>query len=53
LNVTRVLIVDDERLFRGALELILSAQQAIEVVGQARTDARRSSSHEISIRTLS
>jgi DNA-binding NarL/FixJ family response regulator len=35
LNVTRVLIADDERLFREALELILSAHQRIEVVGQA------------------
>jgi DNA-binding NarL/FixJ family response regulator len=40
LNVTRVLIADDERLFREALELILSAHQRIEVVGQAG-DGRR------------
>jgi DNA-binding NarL/FixJ family response regulator len=35
MTVTRVLIADDERLFREALELILSAHQRIEVVGQA------------------
>ena len=38
--MTRVLIADDERLFREALELILSAHQRIEVVGQAG-DGRR------------
>jgi DNA-binding NarL/FixJ family response regulator len=36
LTVTRVLIADDERLFGEALELILEADERIEVVGQAR-----------------
>jgi DNA-binding NarL/FixJ family response regulator len=33
---TRVLIADDERLFAEALELILAADERIEVVGRAR-----------------
>ena len=36
MTVTRVLIVDDERLFGEALELLLDADERIEVVGQAR-----------------
>ncbi|HEY4347972.1 MAG TPA: response regulator transcription factor [Gaiellaceae bacterium] len=34
--MTRVLIVDDEPLFAEALDLILSADERIEVVGKAR-----------------
>jgi DNA-binding NarL/FixJ family response regulator len=34
-NPTRVLIADDERLFVDALELILGADERIEVVGRA------------------
>jgi DNA-binding NarL/FixJ family response regulator len=40
LNVTRVLIADDERLFAEALELILQSDERIEVVGKA-FDGRR------------
>ena len=35
MKVTRVLIADDERLFVEALELILSDDERIEVVGRA------------------
>ncbi len=34
--MTRVLIADDERLFAEALELILAADERIQVVGRAR-----------------
>ena len=42
--MTRILIADDQALVRAGLRMILDAQPDLEVVGEATTAARRSSS---------
>jgi DNA-binding NarL/FixJ family response regulator len=42
--VIRVLVVDDQALVRSGFRMILDAQPDIDVVGEAETGARRSSS---------
>ena len=49
----RVLIADDQRLIRAGFRMILSTQPDIEVVGEAATAPRRSSSPASCIRTSS